>query len=158
MRKKLDDMTDSNAIPDDSTTPTSQGPSTNIIVRMGTGELPRIWMVVIIGVISILFAIAWLYAYDFLDSNLWHNDFVASHRWVLPMGVLVFSLLVGLAQRYLNAPTVINGSAIDSIKGGEAVSYKRFPGTLLSSFTSLLSGVSVGPEGPIGFLVQEISG
>lgn len=115
-------------------------------------------MVILIGVVSILFAIVWLYAYMFLDSALWQNDFVASNRWVLPVGVVFFSLLVGLSQKYLNAPTVIHGSSIDSIKGGEAVSYKRFPGTLLSSFTSLLSGVSVGPEGPIGFLVQEITG
>jgi H+/Cl- antiporter ClcA len=115
-------------------------------------------MVALIGVVSILFAIVWLYIYGFLDSALWKNDFVATNRWVLPVGVVVFSLLVGLAQKYLNAPTVINGSAIDSIKGGEGVSYKRFPGTLFSSFASLLSGVAVGPEGPLGYLVQEIAG
>ena len=35
--------------------------------------------------------------------------------------------------------------------------YKTFPGTLLSSFFSLFSGASVGPEGPIAFLIMEIS-
>ncbi len=150
-------MTDTESTADNAVPPAKQGPFTDVIVRMGTGELPRIWMVVLIGVVSIVFAIIWLYAYDFLNSALWENDFVASNRWVLPLGAIIFSLLVGLAQKYLNAPTVINGSASDSIKGGEAVSYKRFPGTLFSSFVSLLSGVAVGPEGPLGFLVVEIN-
>jgi H+/Cl- antiporter ClcA len=35
--------------------------------------------------------------------------------------------------------------------------YTTFPGTLLSSFFSLFSGASVGPEGPLAFLVMEIS-
>jgi H+/Cl- antiporter ClcA len=151
-------MTDTEATAGDTASPAEQGPFTDVIVRMGTGELPRVWMVVVIGVVSILFAIIWLSVYDFLNQVLWQNDFVASNRWVLPVGVVVFSLLVGLGQKYLNAPNVIKGSAIDAIKGGEEVSYKRFPGTLLSSFTSLLSGVAVGPEGPLGFLVQEITG
>ncbi len=151
-------MTDTDATPGDATPPTEPGPYTNVIVRMETGELPRVWMVALIGVISILFVIVWLYAYGFLDSTIWHNSFVANNPWILPVGVLFFSLLVGLAVKYLNAPTVIHGGAVEAIKGGEAVSYRRFPGTLLSSFTSLLSGVAVGPEGPVGFLVQEITG
>ncbi len=115
-------------------------------------------MVGFIGLVSIMFAIVWLYVYGILNSALWGSNFVSDNRWVLPLGVLVFSLLVGLGQKYLNAPTVINGSASDAIKGGQAVSYKRFPGTLFSSFVSLLSGVAVGPEGPLGFLVVEITG
>ncbi len=113
-------------------------------------------MVGFIGLVSIVFAIVWLYVYGVLNSALWGNSFVSDNRWVLPLGVLVFSLLVGLGQKYLNAPTVINGSASDAIKGGQAVSYKRFPGTLFSSSVSLLSGVAVGPEGPLGFLVVEV--
>jgi H+/Cl- antiporter ClcA len=151
-------MKDTEATGGDAAPPAEQGPIPDVVVRMETGELPRIWMVVFIGFVSIIFAIVWLDAYDLLDQVLWRNDFVASNRWVLPVGVLVFSLLVGLGQKYLNAPTVIHGSGVDAIKGGEAVSYKRFPGTLFSSFASLLSGVAVGPEGPLGYLVQEITG
>jgi H+/Cl- antiporter ClcA len=72
---------------------------------------------------------------------------------------LLFSLLVGLVQKYLRAPTVINGGAFESMKGGdhEKTDYTTFPGALLSSFFSLLSGASVGPEGPLAFLVQDIT-
>jgi H+/Cl- antiporter ClcA len=40
---------------------------------------------------------------------------------------------------------------------GHEGNYKTFPGTLLSSFFSLFSGASVGPEGPLAFLIMEIS-
>ena len=122
------------------------------------GELPRIWMVVVIGFVSIIFAIVWLITYDLLNSAIWQNNFVSSNNWVLPIGVLFFSLLVGLGQKYLNAPNVIKGSTVDSIKGGESVSYKRFPGTLLSSFMLLAFGRGRRPGGPLGFLVQEMTG
>lgn len=114
-------------------------------------------MVVVIGLVSIVFAIVWLGIYTLLYDVIWKNEFVAANRWVLPVGVLIFSLLVGLTIKYLNAPTAIKGGIKDSLTGGEGVSYRRFPGTLLSSFSSLLSGVSVGPEGPLGFLVEEIT-
>ncbi len=129
----------------------------DVIERMSLGQLPRIWMIVLIGLISIIFTIIWLGTYTYLNDIIWNNDFVANNRWILPVGVLVFSLLVGLVIKYMHAPTAINGGAKDAITGGEGVSYRRFPGTLLSSFFSLLSGVSVGPEGPLGFLVEEIT-
>jgi H+/Cl- antiporter ClcA len=149
-------MKDTESTAGDTTPLTDQGPIPDNIERMRMGDLPRFWKFAFIGLVSILFTIVWLGAYGYLDKILWQNDFVASNRWVLPVGVLVFSLLVGLGQKYLNAPTVINGSAVDSIKG-VAIGYKRFPGTLFSSFASLLSGVVVGPEGPLGFLVMEIA-
>lgn len=48
---------------------------------------------------------------------------------------------------------------MESLKGSgqEKVDYTTFPGALLSSFVSLLSGASVGPEGPLGFLMQDIA-
>lgn len=128
------------------------------IERMAMGELPRIWMVILIGFVAILFTIVWLNAYLFLNDAIWKNSFVMNNHWTLPAGALLFSLLVGLSEKYLDAPNAIKGSLVDSIKGGEELSYRRFPGTLVSSFCSLLSGVSVGPEGPLGFLVQEIAG
>ncbi|HZD44054.1 MAG TPA: chloride channel protein, partial [Methanomicrobiales archaeon] len=69
-----------------------------------------------------------------------------------------FSLVVGLSQKYLHAPTVIDGGFVESIKGtGEKSNYRTFPGALLSSFASLVSGASVGPEGTIAVLVGDIS-
>jgi H+/Cl- antiporter ClcA len=86
------------------------------------------------------------------------NTFVSDHRWIIPVGVLFFSLLVGLAQRYLRAPTVIEGGFVESIKGGgPQIDYRTFPGTIFTAFASLLSGASIGPEGCITFLVQQIA-
>jgi len=76
---------------------------------------------------------------------------------MIPLGVLIFSLAVGLCQKYLNAPTVIDGGFVESIKGGKKADYRTFPGALLSSLFSLLSGASVGPEGTIAVLVGDIS-
>ena len=46
-----------------------------------------------------------------------------------------------------------------AMKGGgeEKTDYTTFPGALFTSFCSLLSGASVGPEGALGALVQDIS-
>ncbi len=71
---------------------------------------------------------------------------------------MLFSLLVGLTLRYLHAPTVINGGFAESVKGGgPKTDYHTLPGAILSAFCSLLSGASVGPEGPVAILVQDIS-
>jgi H+/Cl- antiporter ClcA len=77
---------------------------------------------------------------------------------MIPIGVLIFSLAVGLCQKYLNAPTAIEWSLIDTMKGSEEKKdYLTFPGALLSSLFSLLSGASIGPEGTISVLVGYIS-
>jgi hypothetical protein len=123
------------------------------------GVYPKIWMVILLAVVAIVFTALWLGAYKWLNNAIWKNSFVTSNAWTFPVGVLIFSLLVGLVQKYLRAPTVINGSAFESMKGGghEKTDYTTFPGALLSSFFSLLSGASVGPEGPLAFLVQDIT-
>jgi H+/Cl- antiporter ClcA len=120
---------------------------------------PKIWMVILLAVVAIVFTALWLGAYKLLNNAIWNNSFVTSNAWVFPIGVLFFSLLVGLVQKYLRAPTVINGGAFESMKGGDhaKTDYTTFPGALLSSFFSLLSGASVGPEGPLAFLVQDIT-
>ncbi len=130
----------------------------DVIERMSLGQLPRIWMIVFIGLVSIAFTIVWLGLYTALEELIWENHFVLANRWIIPLFVIIFSLLVGLAVKYLNSPTLIHGGTKESITGGEEISYRRFPGTLVSSFASLLSGASVGPEGPLGFLVEEITG
>jgi len=120
---------------------------------------PKIWMVILLAVVAIVFTALWLGAYGWLNDHIWKNSFVTSNAWTFPVGVLFFSLLVGLVQKYLRAPTVINGGAFESMKGGDhnQADYTTFPGALLSSFFSLLSGASVGPEGPLAFLVQDIT-
>jgi H+/Cl- antiporter ClcA len=124
------------------------------------GNPPKLWQVVFIAVIAIGFTAAFMGAYTALNKWIWLNNWtwVTDHRWVIPLGVMGFSLLVGLTQRYLHAPTVIHGGFAETMKGGgEKTDYRTFPGALLSSFFSLLSGASVGPEGIIGILVQDIS-
>jgi H+/Cl- antiporter ClcA len=120
---------------------------------------PKIWMVILLAVVAIVFTALWLGTYGWLNTAIWKNSFVTSNAWTFPVGVLIFSLLVGLVQKYLRAPTVINGGAFESMKGGgqDKTDYTTFPGALLSSFFSLLSGASVGPEGPLAFLVQDIT-
>ncbi len=119
---------------------------------------PKIWQIILVAFIAIAFTAIWLIAYEWLDALIWMNDYVSANRWTIPAGAIFFSLLVGLCLKYLHAPDVINGGFTDSMNGEGAHSdYKTFPGTLLSSFLSLFSGASVGPEGPIAFLIMEIS-
>jgi H+/Cl- antiporter ClcA len=120
---------------------------------------PKIWQIILIAFIAIGFTALWLETYTYFNEIIWMNDFVKANRWTIPAGIILFSLLVGLCQKYLRAPNVIHGGFTDSMKGeGSAHSdYTTFPGTLLSSFFSLFSGASVGPEGPLAFLVMEIS-
>jgi H+/Cl- antiporter ClcA len=115
----------------------------------------------IIGValIAIAFTAGFLGLYEFLSKALWfQNDFVLAHRWTIPAGVLIFSLLVGLCQKYLHAPTVIHGGFVESMKEeGSGADYRTFPGAFLSSLFSLVSGASIGPEGTIAIMVGQIA-
>src|SRR5512137_1796721 len=108
---------------------------------------PKIWQIIFIAIIAIVFTSIWLETYIYLNAVIWMNDYVLANPWTIIVGVLVFSLLVGLCEKYLDAPNVIQGKFTDSMKGeGHEGNYKTFPGTLLSSFFSLFSGASVGPE------------
>jgi H+/Cl- antiporter ClcA len=119
---------------------------------------PKIWQIIFIAITAIVFTSVWLETYIYLNAVIWMNDFVQANPWTIIVGVLVFSLLVGLCEKYLHAPNVIHGGFTDAMKGeGHEGNYKTFPGTLLSSFFSLFSGASVGPEGPLAFLIMEIS-
>jgi H+/Cl- antiporter ClcA len=120
-------------------------------------KFPRFYLVILFALVSIVFTALWLGIYNLLNKAIWSNNFVTSHKWTIIVGVLFFSLLVGLTQKYLRAPTVIHGGAEESMKGGKEPDYTTFPGALLSSYFSLFSGASVGPEGPLAFLVQDIA-
>jgi H+/Cl- antiporter ClcA len=126
--------------------------------RAGVSD-QKIWQILLIGFIAIAFTALWLQTYETLNAFIWMNGFVKANRWTIPAGVLIFSFLVGLTEKYLHAPNVIKGGFAESMQGeGSHGDYRLFPGTLLSSFLSLFSGASVGPEGPLAFLITEISG
>ena len=119
---------------------------------------PKIWQIILIAMIAIAFTAIWLKTYESLNEVIWMNEYVKANRWTIPAGVIFFSMLVGICQKYLHAPDVIQGGFTDSMKGEGALSdNKTFPGTLLSSFFSLFSGASVGPECPLAILIMEIS-
>ncbi|MDD5420078.1 MAG: chloride channel protein [Methanomicrobiaceae archaeon] len=123
------------------------------------GSDPKLWQIVFIALVAVVFTAGYIILYALLLNTLWFDhDFAESNRWMIPAGVMLFSLLAGLCRRYLHAPTVIHGGFVESMKGeGEKVNYRTFPGALLSSLFSLLSGVSVGPEGGIVILVSDIA-
>src|SRR6266566_7399917 len=151
-RATMSDITTNSGGPPQQTTESGSGSETQ-------RAYPKIWMVLLLAVVAIVFTALWLGAYSWLNNAIWKNSFVTSHKWTIIVGVLFFSLLVGLAQKYLRAPTVIDGGAMAAMKGGghEKTDYTTFPGALLTSFFSLLSGASVGPEGALGALVQDIT-
>jgi H+/Cl- antiporter ClcA len=119
------------------------------------------FLVPIIGIalIAIVFTAGFMELYTWLTKVIWFNDFVMSNRWTIPVGILFFSLMVGLSQKYLHAPTVIHGGFVESMTKGEVeTNYRIFPGAFLSSLFSLLSGACIGPEGTITILVSQVSG
>jgi H+/Cl- antiporter ClcA len=136
----------------------AEPPEIDELISMPT-TTTRLLHVILIALIAISFATIFLVVYSLLNNAIWFdNDFIATNRWMIPVLVLVFSLAIGLCQKYLNAPTAIEGSIVDTLKGsGEKADYRTFPGALLSSLLSLLSGASIGPEGTIVLLVGDIS-
>jgi H+/Cl- antiporter ClcA len=118
---------------------------------------PKIWHILCVALIAIAFTAAFMIIYSKLESTIWFSDFAKNNIWIIPFGVIFFSLLVGLAQKYLHAPNAIHGGFTESMKGGSESNYKTFPGALLTAIASLLSGASVGPEGCVGVLVGDIA-
>jgi len=112
-----------------------------------------------IALIAIAFTAGFMALYAYLSKVIWfENDFVLSNRWTIPVLVLFFSLLVGLSQKYLHAPTVIHGGFVENMTEGKLVTdYRVFPGAFISSIITLISGASVGPEGTLNILVPQIS-
>jgi H+/Cl- antiporter ClcA len=119
-------------------------------------RVPRFPLIIFIALIAVAFSLVWFATVQFLHTSFWQSDLVIANRWAIPVGVLFFSLLVGLSGKYLRAPNVINGG-FEVVLKGERLDYTTFPGTLLTSFFSLLSGAAIGPEAPLTFLVVEIA-
>jgi len=125
---------------------------------MRVSRVPRLWEVVVVALIATAFTAAFIQLASVLSAVIWANDYVTGNRWLVPVATVTLSLLVGLAQKYLHAPTVIDGGFTESLKRKDAANdYRTFPGALCSSLCSLLSGASVGPEGPVAILVQDIA-
>ncbi len=116
------------------------------------------FLLIIIGLIFAAFTAVWLGLYTALNEIIWSNNFIYTHRFMLPLGVIIFSLFIGLSQKYLHAPDMIHGGGlVDTLKGeDEKGTNKSFLGTILVSYLSILSGASIGPEGSIGLLVSDI--
>jgi hypothetical protein len=72
-------------------------------------RVPKIPLIIIIAFIAVAFSLVWFASLHFLNTSFWKSDFVIANRWMIPVGVLFFSLLVGLCGKYLRAPNVING-------------------------------------------------
>jgi H+/Cl- antiporter ClcA len=132
--------------------------ATSLGVAIGERE-PKIHQIVIIALVTAAFALVWFAALSIFNTAVWKNDFITANRWTIPVLVLLFSLLVGLCGKYLRAPNMIHGGIAEAMKGeGFHLDYSTFPGALLTSFFSLLSGASVGPEGPLTTLVTYVAG
>ena len=113
--------------------------------------------IVLIALIVGVFSVVWLVVNTQLTRLVWENSFIVSNRWITPVVAMFFALLVGLAQKYLHAPNVIHEGAPEALEAGDYSGYKSFWGALCSSFCSLLSGASVGPEGPLAVLAIDVS-
>lgn len=119
---------------------------------------PKLWAVILIGLIAIIFAALFLGVFGWLFGVIWTNPFVTQHRWTIPVGVIAFSLLLGLTQRYLRAPDMIHWDLPEAMKGGGGEpDATPFPGTLIAALLSLVSGASIGPEGSLSLLVLQIA-
>src|SRR5262245_51724386 len=93
-------------------------------------RLPGLGQVALMALIAIAFAAFFLGASGALNRTIWQSDFVVANRWTIPALVLLFSLLVGLLQKYLSAPTVIEGGFAEMMKGDAPETDSRaFPGT-----------------------------
>jgi H+/Cl- antiporter ClcA len=122
-------------------------------------DTPRFFTHVIVAAfLSGLFALVWYVVYLALNEIVWENEFVASNWWVVPLIILAFSLAVGLAVKYLHAPTSMDGTLLDELTGDPTnIRWKLLPVTVLQSLISLLSGAVVGPEGALGRFAGQIA-
>jgi hypothetical protein len=123
-------MTDTHETTPETTEPASPTTSTE------QESAPKLWQIVGIALVAIIFTAIFLGVNGLLSRTIWPSDFFTTRRWTIPVGVLVFSLIVGLAQRYLRAPTVIHGGMVKAFKGEDESDYRTFPGALVSSFAS----------------------
>ena len=118
----------------------------------------RLGAVVLIALVAIVFSLAFLLLNGYLAHLIWTEGIFTENRWMIPVLVILFSLIVGLSRRYLQAPSAIDAGFVEMVRGdAQPPDYRVFPGAFVSSLASLLSGASIGPEGVLGVLVSEIA-
>jgi H+/Cl- antiporter ClcA len=121
-------------------------------------KMSRVWIIFFIALVAIFFTIPYLAFWTSLTDLVWENEFVLNNHWSVPVLVVVISIFVGLCVKYLKAETALRGSISESVESGaDEMEYKKFPGSLISSYLSLISGASIGPEVALGALVREIT-
>jgi len=143
---------------DSTATEGANAPTAPVLEVTIGGRVPKFRQIVIIALITAAFSMVWFAAVRFLTTTFWDNSFVTANRWMVPVLVLLFTFVVGLCGKYLRAPNAIHGGLKEELMGGGHPDYSTFPGALLTSFFSLISGASVGPEGPLTTLVAQIAG
>ena len=143
----------------DGTLPAEETPSNGELTVSADADPPRFFgHVIVVALASGFFALLWFIAYEALDGLIWDNDLVESTWWVAPVIIMAFSLAVGLAIRYLDAPTSMDGSLLDELTGDPRnIKWRQLPVTVLQSLISLLSGAVVGPEGALGRFAGQIA-
>jgi H+/Cl- antiporter ClcA len=117
---------------------------------------PTIGLVLLVALVVGLFTVVWLQVYSKLEALIWEHEFIYTHRWIIPLVTIFFSLLVGLVRKYMRAPSMLHDDVMEQVESGH-IDYTNFWGALLSSLLSLFSGVSLGPEAPLGFLSVDIA-
>jgi len=142
---------------DSTATEGANAPTAPVLEVTIGGRVPKFRQIVIIALITAAFSMVWFAAVRFLTTTFWDNSLVTANRWMVPGLVLLFTFIVGLCGKYLHAPNFIRESIKEELTGGGRPDYSTFPGALLTSFFSLISGASVGPEGPLTTLVAQIA-
>lgn len=118
----------------------------------------RLGAIVLVALVAILFAPGFLLLNGYLEHLVWTEGVLTANRWMIPVLVIAFSLVVGLSRRYLRAPSSMDAGFVEMVRGdAEPPDPRQFPGAFVSSLASLLSGASIGPEGVLGVLVGEIA-
>ncbi len=109
---------------ENSTVPAENKKNTNVLSP--AGKTPAFWKIIAISLVVIVFTAGWLYSYEYLNQIIWENNFVANNKWIIPIGAVFFSLIVGLALKYLRSPSVLKGGFVESLKGekGDVADYR----------------------------------
>ena len=143
---------------DERNAPASHGDDSAATVDIAAERPSFYGHVLATAVLSGFFALAWFLVYELLSEFVWDNDFVVSTWWVYPLIILPFSLAVGFAVKYLDAPTSISGSPLDELTGDpQHIEWRKLPATVVMSLISLLAGAVVGPEGALGRFAAQIA-
>ncbi|MDX2380706.1 MAG: chloride channel protein [Acidimicrobiia bacterium] len=104
-----------------------------------------------IGLTMGVIALAFLQAIDKVIDAIWGDDidaefFGGEWWWILLMGGL--GLLVGVLRRAFNTREEV--PALFEEASERRVDWRKVPGDVTIAFVSLIGGMSLGPEGPLG--------